>query len=314
VPIEVKLEPTEQFTPSMISIFYMTAATMGVMAALLLTIVRLPKENERGIRYESAVRSAFVWAMLAACYYCHTRFGSVLTIDPAVPHGRIDLSPLLTIAIDFGIAAIGVRVTLQAASSHIPCWFECGITHWIAGLLTGVIGYWVLTSAQNDADERIRAIVHIAPERLPEAQRTLTLLLATTGWGSWLFFLYNVGAIIAFGSMANFSIFREKAHVSERISIITKSLLCLTPVGVFILYGPYVIPTISRDTHTTEAQFWTGMILRSSFIKHRPDDVPEMHGGVDDPHSVICLNLAPTARIAFVTPDDPVPAKVSCRR
>ena len=89
-------------------------------------------------------------------------------------------------------------VYLKAIWFYAPQLMKKHIVRWMVNVITAIVAYWVLVSAQTNADDFIRSVVHITPASLPEAQRTLTLWFAVAGWFTALFIAAYIAVLSNF--------------------------------------------------------------------------------------------------------------------
>ena len=239
------------------------------------------------------IRITIIWVLLIAAFFCYSRFGFgfSIAINPATH--QPDFRPLITATIVFSLAAIGLSVLLKAIWFHASRLMEKHIIRWVVSILTAIAAYCVLVSAQNDADDFIRSVVHITPASLPEAQRTLTVWFAV---GGWFTVLVMAAYIIVLGNL-----FVRGFRPLEQF---TNAIVGIVPI--FILLRLFIaVTTLGRTPIMTLVK--TQMIIDSSFTKNEPEGTAKLRANPGD--ALICRNLPTDAQLAFVT-DEAVPSTV----
>src|SRR5689334_14734928 len=155
-----------------------------------------------------------------------------------------------------------------------------GLVQWIVTVVTALTAYVVLVEAQNYVDDVIVSIVHILPERLPRAQRTLTIWFAFFGWLTALFFLaYLAVMALPFVAMLLFRTFE--------FGRFTYTIMGMMPILTLLRYGP-VTSVVFESAHMNEnfRLVEAGLLLSSSFTKNRPEDVAKLRS--DSANAFIC--------------------------
>ena len=272
------------------------AGLLGAIAALGI----LKCIDACGIPYSKQIRLTFIWLLIIWVFFW--RFGSLIAV--VAPLHQVDLRQFLSMVIDGGVVAVGLKADLEAFYTHAPRLMEKDLVQWVVNIATAISAYVILIMAQNYADDLIRSIVHISPDRLPEAQRVLTLWFAIYWWLSVLFLLSYVAVIVG-----PFFVMFFRPFKFERLTYVVVGMM---PILVALAYAP-VVSTARRDTQMSDkfTLFEASMILHASFVRNRTEeDVAKVHGATDPADTFICRNLSGDTLIAFVTPLEAVPSKV----
>ena len=238
-------------------------------------------------------------ALLIAVLLFYPRFGSSIVINPATH--QPDFRPLIILTIVSSLVVIGLWVYLKAIWFYAPQLMEKHIVRWMVNVITAIVAYWVLVSAQTNADDFIRSVIHITPASLPEAQRTLTLWFAVAGWFTVLF----IAAYIVV--LSNFVVQgvrpRSGTFGLKEGEQITNAIVGIVPIFVSLLSFFPAITALGPSMTI----FKMGLIIDSSFTKNEPEGTAKLRVNPGD--ALICRNLPMDAQLAFVT-DEAVPSKV----
>jgi len=243
------------------------------------------------------IRITIIWVLLIAAFFCYSRFGFgfSIAINPATH--QPDFRPLITATIVFSLAAIGLSVLLKAIWFHASLLMEKHIIRWVVNISTAIAAYYVLVSAQNDADDFIRSVVHITPASLPEAQRTLTVWFAVGGWITVLLIVAYVITLVNFVARA----FRPALSFEQ----FTNSIVGLVPILILINLFP-ALTALGQTTNMTTL-LKMSLVIDPSFTKNQPEGTAKLRLNPED--ALICRNLPTDAQLAFVT-DEAVPSTV----
>ena len=107
-----------------------------------------------------------------------------------------------------------------------------------------VVTYIIVVSSGGYADNIIRSIVHVPPERLPDAQRIVTLILSVETWVWVMFAVYYIAALVSFSLLTSRSRLAGDPLIIFRDG--TRAVLLLTPVLAVLCYGSGAVTAAFR--------------------------------------------------------------------
>ena len=244
--------------------------------------------------WRTGLEPLLIFAVVASSIYCHLHFGDVFLFDADTATGAQVWRLLTTLIADGALLAIGARIDWAALRDHAPSFLREGLTQWLLGLLIAVVGYVVLTSAQIQADDAIRLLTGISPERLPDAQRELTLALSIYGWTIALCAIGCVAAIVCM--RRSLSLLSSHWQWGGRVAA------GAAPLALALAYSGPAIALLNRaePVGRAESAIELAFILDGAFSGNSASPIS----------GPICKNLPPEAHIAFVAHDDPEPTKI----